>query len=109
MEAGSPATSFEHEPLPDSTTYIRLLEIHGINSDGKLVCDLTAWPIEDAPNYYALSYVIHRHIGYVLYADWSLYQIHLGLTNSKSSDPNQRTRLYGKAELRLCTQTGVYT
>jgi len=69
MEAGSPATSFEHEALPDSTTYIRLLEIQGIDSDGKLVCDLTAWPFENAPEYYALSYVLRRHIGSLLHTD----------------------------------------
>jgi len=69
MKTESPARSFEHEPLPDSTKYIRLLEIHGIDSDGLLVCSLTVWPFEDAPDYYALSYVLRRNIGYLLRTD----------------------------------------
>ena len=60
------ATRFIHEPLPDSTTYIRLLEIQGADSDGHLLCLLTAWPVAKTPDYYALSYVLRKHLGYVL-------------------------------------------
>jgi hypothetical protein len=49
---------FKHEPLPDSTTHIRLLEIESVGAEDRVVCHLTAWPVEDAPNYYALSYVL---------------------------------------------------
>jgi hypothetical protein len=55
MDAPS-LTDFRHEPLPDSQSYIRLLEIiHGLPNE-QIVCRLTAWPIRSAPTYCALSY-----------------------------------------------------
>ena len=107
MEEEPSATRYKHEPLPDSTTYIRLLEIQGIDSDGHVACFLNAWSVASAPDYYALSYVLRRHISYVLHTDWSLHQIHLGLANSESADPYQRMHLHGRSELRLCSQTGA--
>ncbi|OAG13922.1 HET-domain-containing protein, partial [Alternaria alternata] len=56
MEGVPSATKFKHEPLPDSNTHIRLLEIQGIDAYDHVVCLLTAWPVEQAPDYYALSY-----------------------------------------------------
>ncbi|KAH6857537.1 heterokaryon incompatibility protein-domain-containing protein, partial [Alternaria alternata] len=47
---------FKHEPLPDSTTHIRLLKIKSVDAEDRVVCLLTAWPMEEAPEYYALSY-----------------------------------------------------
>ena len=86
IEEGPSATMFKHEPLPDSNTYIRLLEIQSIESGDQLICNLTAWPIKDAPDYIALSYVLRKQIEVVIHTDRSLYQIYLGLTISKSSD-----------------------
>jgi len=60
------ATKFKHEPLPDPTTYIRLLEIECIHSNGVLGCVLTTWPVAKVPEYYAISYVIPKYIGYAL-------------------------------------------
>ncbi|KAH7388833.1 heterokaryon incompatibility protein-domain-containing protein, partial [Pyrenochaeta sp. MPI-SDFR-AT-0127] len=56
MEGTSLGAEFQHEPLPDSTSHIRLLEILRVDSEDRIVCRLTAWPINDAPKYYALSY-----------------------------------------------------
>ena len=60
---------FKHEPLPDSLTHIRLLEIESIDAEDRVVCLLTAWPVEEAPGYYALSYVLCMHTCCVLYTD----------------------------------------
>ncbi|KAF2826042.1 hypothetical protein CC86DRAFT_293750, partial [Ophiobolus disseminans] len=49
-------THFKHEPLRDSTTHIRLLEIIAGTLGETVTCQLTEWPIESAPSYYALSY-----------------------------------------------------
>ena len=57
MRAEPSAASYKHEPLPDSSTYIRLLEIESLDSDGHSNCLLTAWPVAEAPDYYAISYV----------------------------------------------------
>jgi hypothetical protein len=43
-----------HEPLPTTTSHFRLLEI--LQGDDRIVCELTVWPIADAPSYCALSY-----------------------------------------------------
>ncbi|KAH8725749.1 heterokaryon incompatibility protein-domain-containing protein [Phaeosphaeriaceae sp. PMI808] len=56
MEANPLHTSFHHEPLPDSASHIRLLEILEGDFDHELVCQLTTWPRDNAPLYYALSY-----------------------------------------------------
>jgi hypothetical protein len=61
MEEVPPTKTFKHKPLPDSTTHIRLLEIESVNADGQVVCLLTDWPVEKAPDYYALSYVLRMH------------------------------------------------
>ena len=71
MEGVPSATKFKHEPLPDSNTHIRLLEIHGIDAYDHVVCLLTAWPVEQAPDYYALSYVSHTHTQHAQHTDRS--------------------------------------
>ncbi|OWY53126.1 hypothetical protein AALT_g3491 [Alternaria alternata] len=55
-EAMGGVAEFKHEPLPDSTTHIRLLKIKSVDAEDRVVCLLTAWPMEEAPEYYALSY-----------------------------------------------------
>jgi hypothetical protein len=45
---------FRHEPLPDSTSHLRLLKI--LRNDIRVVCELTTWHISAAPPYHALSY-----------------------------------------------------
>jgi len=56
MTSRTPSSAFEHDPLPDSTTHFRLLRIlHG--DFGHFVeCEISSWPIDDAPPYYAISY-----------------------------------------------------
>ncbi|KAK2601284.1 hypothetical protein N8I77_010747 [Diaporthe amygdali] len=57
--ASSPAIeSFQHEPLPDPANHIRLLEITSVDEtrDLPVHCKLTAWPVETAPVYTAISY-----------------------------------------------------
>tara|TARA_R110002003_G_scaffold502_6_gene20089 strand:+ start:3620 stop:5680 length:2061 start_codon:yes stop_codon:yes gene_type:complete len=49
-------TRFRHVPLPDSTTHFRLLEILQGEAEQHVVCELTTWPMDNAPSYYALSY-----------------------------------------------------
>ena len=71
MEGVPSATKFKHEPLPDSNTHIRLLEIQGIDAYDHVVCLLTAWPVEQAPDYYALSYVSHTHTQHAQHTDRS--------------------------------------
>lgn len=61
MEGKPSATKFIHGSLPDPVTYIRLLQIQGVDSGGRVLCLLTAWPVAEAPAYYALSYVIRKH------------------------------------------------
>jgi hypothetical protein len=72
MEGAPPAAEFKHKPLPDSTTYIRLLEIRNIDANDHVVCLLTTWPVEKAPEYYALSYVLRVHTGHAHHANRSL-------------------------------------
>jgi len=73
MEEKPSAAKFRHDPLPDSNTYLRLLEILEIGSDGHVICLLNAWPVAEAPDYYAISYVPRKHIGYVLHTDGPLF------------------------------------
>ncbi|CAO2655102.1 Nn.00g101660.m01.CDS01 [Neocucurbitaria sp. VM-36] len=47
---------FQHDPLPDSTTHIRLLEIVHGDFEQHVVCELSVWPLDTTPSYYALSY-----------------------------------------------------
>lgn len=49
-------TAFRHDPLPDSQSYIRLLKVLDGEANEQIICQLTTWPIQDAPPYYALSY-----------------------------------------------------
>lgn len=50
--------TFQHEPLPDATRYIRLLEVLDDNYSKtiKIRCRMTTWMMEDAPPYFAISY-----------------------------------------------------
>lgn len=65
------SSEFRHDPLPDSATHIRLLEVldtsHHPNDDdddddkddddhASVRCRLTAWPVDSAPPYHAISY-----------------------------------------------------
>jgi hypothetical protein len=87
MDAIPSTSEFKHEPLPDSTTHIRLLEIQEVTADEQVVCVLTTWSVEEAPDYYALSYVLRIRTRCVLCTDRpSWYQIYLGLSNPKSSN-----------------------
>jgi len=52
----SSTPGFRHEALPDPKSYIRLLEILNGGPNKQIACRLTAWSIQDAPPYYALSY-----------------------------------------------------
>ncbi|KAJ0123789.1 hypothetical protein J7T55_012258 [Diaporthe amygdali] len=57
--SSSPAIeNFQHEPLPDPATHIRLLEITSVDEirDLPVHCKLTTWPVETAPLYTAISY-----------------------------------------------------
>jgi hypothetical protein len=55
-EQRSPTSHFEHDPLPDSTTHFRLLHIKRGDFKQHVECELSIWPVEDAPPYYAISY-----------------------------------------------------
>lgn len=50
-------TMFRHEPLPNPTTYFRLLRIIQGGFDESIVCEVSNWRVEDAPAYIAVSYV----------------------------------------------------
>lgn len=57
----NPAASnntFTHEPLPEPTRYIRLLEVLDDKHSKtiKVRCRLTTWPVDSAPSYHAISY-----------------------------------------------------
>ncbi|ROV98086.1 hypothetical protein VMCG_06966 [Cytospora schulzeri] len=54
----SPAPAFHHNPLLDNATHIRLLEVVDINHSEEInvKCKLTAWPVDSAPSYHAISY-----------------------------------------------------
>ena len=56
MAGGTPLPAFEHEPLPDSTTHFRLLHITRGEFGQQVECEISAWPIDPAPRYYAISY-----------------------------------------------------
>lgn len=49
---------YQHEPLPDASSYIRLLTTKEYEGDGSytLECVLTTWPIDDSPTFHAISY-----------------------------------------------------
>jgi hypothetical protein len=54
MEIVTPRSRSIHEPLPTSTPHFRLLEIH--QADSQIVCELSIWPVAEAPPYCAISY-----------------------------------------------------
>lgn len=49
---------YQHEPLPDASSYIRLLTTKEYDGDDPytLECELTTWPIDESPTFYAISY-----------------------------------------------------
>ncbi|KAH7074073.1 heterokaryon incompatibility protein-domain-containing protein, partial [Paraphoma chrysanthemicola] len=55
-EVESVCPHFEYKPLPDSSTYIRLLEILDGDFDQHVRCELTTWALSEAPSYAAISY-----------------------------------------------------
>ena len=56
MTSETPSCAFEHDPLPDSTTHFRLLHVSRGDFGQHVECELSSWPIDDAPSYYAISY-----------------------------------------------------
>jgi hypothetical protein len=56
MALDAPLPAFVHDPLPDSKTHIRLLEVLQGNFGQHVVCTLSAWPLDSAPPYNAISY-----------------------------------------------------
>lgn len=48
--------AFEHTPLPDPQTHIRLLKVINGHIGQPAKCELTTWPLESLPPYYAISY-----------------------------------------------------
>lgn len=49
---------FNYDPLPDSASYIRLLQVldNNYSTTIKLRCEMTTWPIDNIPPYHAISY-----------------------------------------------------
>jgi hypothetical protein len=47
---------FIYQPLPDPHTHFRLLKIIQGGFNQHVVCELSVWPIEQAPPYVAVSY-----------------------------------------------------
>lgn len=56
--SGTLDLKYQHEPLPDASTYIRLLTIKIYDKDDRytLDCELTTWRIDASPTFYAISY-----------------------------------------------------
>ncbi|KAI8169032.1 HET-domain-containing protein [Colletotrichum sp. SAR 10_70] len=52
------AAAFSYEALPDEKAYIRLLEVQELDTTAVygVRCQLTAWPLEHAPGFHAVSY-----------------------------------------------------
>ncbi|KAF6810017.1 gag protein [Colletotrichum plurivorum] len=57
-EALAIAAAFQYEALPDEKAYIRLLEVQELDTTAiyGVRCQLTAWPLEHAPGFHAVSY-----------------------------------------------------
>lgn len=55
---GTLGLPYQHEPLPDASSYIRLLATKEYAGDDPytLECELTTWPIDESPTFYAISY-----------------------------------------------------
>jgi hypothetical protein len=56
MAGPAPLPAFVHDPLPDSKTHIRLVQVSQGNFGQHVVCTLSAWPLDSAPPYNAISY-----------------------------------------------------
>lgn len=58
MASSVETETFKHEPLPDASTYIRLLEIISVKKrrDIPVHCKLTTWRKATVPKYTAISY-----------------------------------------------------
>jgi len=56
MISETPSSAFQHDPLPDSSTHFRLLHILRGDFGQHVECEISSWPIDDAPSYYAISY-----------------------------------------------------
>ncbi|KAF2653153.1 HET-domain-containing protein, partial [Lophiostoma macrostomum CBS 122681] len=56
MTGKTTRSRFEHESLPDPATYIRLLEILEGDFDKHVACEVSTWPTDNTPSYYAISY-----------------------------------------------------
>jgi hypothetical protein len=56
MQAASGPTVFVYESLPNPRTSFRLIQILHGGFDKPLACELSVWPVEDAPPYIAMSY-----------------------------------------------------
>jgi hypothetical protein len=56
MKDTTPLPAFVHDPLHDSTTHFRLLHITRGNFEQHVECEISSWPIENSPPYYAMSY-----------------------------------------------------
>ncbi|KAH7085500.1 heterokaryon incompatibility protein-domain-containing protein [Paraphoma chrysanthemicola] len=84
------ADGFQHEPLADPKTHIRLLKITEGRLGQRVTCTLTIWPLEEAPPYTAISYtwgdlknlatifidgkpkVVRQNCEYVLHQAWGV-------------------------------------
>ncbi|KAH7095155.1 heterokaryon incompatibility protein-domain-containing protein [Paraphoma chrysanthemicola] len=84
------ADSYQHEPLVDPKTHIRLLKITEGRVGQGVACTLTTWPLEIVPPYTAISYtwgdpkrlatisingrpnVVRRNCEYVLHQAWGV-------------------------------------
>lgn len=55
---GTLGPPYQHEPLPDASSYIRLLNTKEYDGDDPytLECHLTTWPIDESPTFHAISY-----------------------------------------------------
>lgn len=56
MLTGTPLPAFEHDPLLEHTSHFRLLRIIHGNFGQHVECEISTWPIDNAPSYYAISY-----------------------------------------------------
>lgn len=71
-QTGGNTSAFTHSPLLDDRRYIRLLTINNLDLDKTrpttVSCDLTTWPIAEAPEYLAISYTWgnEKHLATIL-------------------------------------------
>ncbi|XP_014554014.1 hypothetical protein COCVIDRAFT_106024, partial [Bipolaris victoriae FI3] len=56
MTIGTPLPAFEHNPLPEHKSHFRLLSIIRGHFGQHVECEISTWPIDKAPPYYAISY-----------------------------------------------------